>query len=226
MHAFRRGRSLVAAAALVSGLAAALPTSHASIVSLAEQVAAIAPPPAFDHFLNRLMAAESGGRSDAKNPRSTALGPFQFIKTTFLDITRRHFPEEIAGLSEAQILERRRDPELSRRAATAYCKESVTYLQAHGLEPTFAHLRTRLSAWARRRRADHACGWGEAGSAAALARCRQGQSVPAKHAGDRSSGQERARCDGRTSVIACGWCGARKPHPSTQGVDATRPSAL
>ena len=32
-----------------------------------------------EEFLDRLMAAESGGRLDAKNPRSTALGPFDSL---------------------------------------------------------------------------------------------------------------------------------------------------
>ena len=87
------------------------------------------------------MAAESGGRSNAKNPRSTALGPFQFIKSTFLELTRRHFPQEISGLSEDEILRLRTDPNLSRRAAAVFCKESVDYLKEKGLEPNFAHLR-------------------------------------------------------------------------------------
>lgn len=40
-------------------------------------------PPAFpmEEFLDRLMIAESGGRLRRKNPRSTALGPFQFIES-------------------------------------------------------------------------------------------------------------------------------------------------
>jgi hypothetical protein len=87
------------------------------------------------------MAAESGGRSDAKNPRSTALGAYQFIKSTFLEIVRRHFPGEVAGLSEEQILRLRTDADFSRRAAAAFCRESIAYLKAQGLEPTFAHLR-------------------------------------------------------------------------------------
>jgi hypothetical protein len=95
----------------------------------------------FEVFLNRLMAAESDGRNDAKNPRSTALGPFQFIKSTFLEVTRRHFLAEIAGLTETEILALRTNPDFSRRAAAVYCKEIVRYLKGQGLEPTFAHLR-------------------------------------------------------------------------------------
>jgi hypothetical protein len=134
------GRSLAAAVAFAVGLASvsAIATPAASI---ADQVVATASPSAFDVFLDRLMTAESAGRVNAKNPRSTALGPFQFIKSTFLELTRRHFSADIAGLSDAQILARRTDPDLSRRAAAVFCEESVRYLKEQGLEPTFGHLR-------------------------------------------------------------------------------------
>jgi hypothetical protein len=107
----------------------------------ARQLVERASPAAFDIFLGRLMAAESGGRSTAKNPRSSALGPFQFIKSTFLEIARRHFSAETAGLSETAILSLRSDRDLSRRAATIFCRENAKYLQDRGHEPTFAHLR-------------------------------------------------------------------------------------
>lgn len=136
-----RGQAVAAAAMLVCGHAMATATSSAPEGLVADQMVATAPPAAFDTFLDRLMAAESGGRSTAKNPRSTALGPFQFIKGTFLELTRRHFPTEISGLSEKEILKLRTDPDLSRRAAAVFCKESVDYLKGKGLEPNFAHLR-------------------------------------------------------------------------------------
>jgi hypothetical protein len=100
-----------------------------------------APEKMFEAFLDRLMNAESGGRRDAKNPRSTALGPFQFIKSTFLEVTRRHFADEVAGLTDEQILARRTDPDLARRSAAAYCRQTASHLKAEGLDPTFAHLR-------------------------------------------------------------------------------------
>jgi hypothetical protein len=52
-----------------------------------------------DEFLDRLMAAESGGHLNKKNPHSTALGAFQFIKSTFLFVVHKHFPSEVAGLT-------------------------------------------------------------------------------------------------------------------------------
>jgi len=56
-------------------------------------------------------------------------------------VARRHFSAEIVGLTEEEILELRTDPELSRRAAAASCRQSVDYLKEQGLQPTFAHLR-------------------------------------------------------------------------------------
>jgi hypothetical protein len=132
---------LAAAVVLVACITTAKRIDASAPSSIADRYVETASPAEFDAFLDRLMSAESGGRAHAKNPRSTALGPFQFIKSTFLDITRRHFPADIAGLSEEQVLARRTDYDLSRRAAAVFCKDSARYLKERGLEPTFAHLR-------------------------------------------------------------------------------------
>lgn len=92
-------------------------------------------------FLDRLMMSESGGRLHAKNPRSTALGPFQFIESTFLEVARRHFPTEVAGLSDEEILARRVDPEFARSAALAYTQDNATFLGDQGLDVTSVNLR-------------------------------------------------------------------------------------
>lgn len=96
---------------------------------------------AFDGFLDRLMRAESGGRDTAANPRSTALGPYQFIKSTFLDLARRHFGVEVQELNEDEILRLRTDRNFSRRCAETYSRENLTFLAEQGLQPTFGHLR-------------------------------------------------------------------------------------
>jgi hypothetical protein len=94
-----------------------------------------------EEFLDRLMAAESGGRLNRKNPRSTALGPFQFIESTFLDLVSRHYPSEVAGLSERQILALRTDVVFSRKAAGAYANELISALDGNGLPATAANVR-------------------------------------------------------------------------------------
>ena len=95
----------------------------------------------FDTFLERLMAVESGGRDQAANPRSTALGPFQFIKSTFLDLVRRHFAVETDDLTEEEVLELRVNRPFARHAAALYSRENLAVLSGYGLIPTFGHLR-------------------------------------------------------------------------------------
>ena len=97
--------------------------------------------PPVQTFLDRLMMAESSGVLNAKNPRSTALGPFQFIESTFLEVARRYFADETASLSNAEILAKRTDFEFSRRAALAYTQENATHLDTQGLEVTSVNLR-------------------------------------------------------------------------------------
>jgi hypothetical protein len=92
-------------------------------------------------FLDRLMRAESGGRDQAKNPRSTALGPYQFLNSTFIDVARRHFHKEVEKLNDTQLLALRTNREFSRRAAEAYTRDNASYLGAAGLKPSFPHLR-------------------------------------------------------------------------------------
>ena len=185
-----RGQALAAAAMLACGHATATASTPEGLV--ADQMVATAPPAAFDTFLDRLMAAESGGRSTAKNPRSTALGPFQFIKGTFLELTRRHFPAEISGLTEKEILKLRTDRDLSRRAAAVFCKESVDYLKGKGARAQLCASEARLSSRAGRCGAPHAGAAANARGAVAIAGGDQGKSFHAKHERDRSSRQERA----------------------------------
>ena len=94
-----------------------------------------------EDFLDRLMAAESGGRLDAKNPRSTALGPFQFIESTFLFVVNKYFPSEVASLTREQVLALRTDMAFSRRAAGAYSNHLISALKSEGLPATTVNVR-------------------------------------------------------------------------------------
>jgi len=99
-------------------------------------------------YLNQLMMAESGGRLDARNPRSSALGPYQFIRSTFLEVTRRNFADETGALSRPQILQLRTDFKFSRRIADAYSRENAAYLRERGHKATPANLRLAFFAGA------------------------------------------------------------------------------
>lgn len=97
--------------------------------------------PQLSHFLDRLILAESGGRDTAANPRSSALGPFQFIKSTFISIARRHFPAEVAELNDAELLALRTTRSFARAAAAIFTLENAAHLKKQGIEPTLPHLR-------------------------------------------------------------------------------------
>lgn len=99
-------------------------------------------------YLNQLMMAESGGKLHASNPRSSALGPYQFIRSTFLEVTRRHFADEIGALSQPQILRLRTDFGFSRRIAEAYSRENAVYLRERGHKASPANLRLAFFAGA------------------------------------------------------------------------------
>ena len=135
------GRSLAGAGLLGCALAVIVHAPTSASITIASEIAETAPAASFETFLDRLMGAESAGRSDAKNPRSTALGTFQFIKSTFLEVTRRHFSEEVANLNDDQLLQLRTDRDFSRRAAAAFSRDNIGNLKQKGIEPTFAHLR-------------------------------------------------------------------------------------
>lgn len=92
-------------------------------------------------FLDRLMMAKSSGRDAARNPRSTAVGAFQFVRGTFLYVVRRHFAEETASLSTAAVLAMREDRAFARRAAEAYSKDNAAHLVKEGLPTSFTNLR-------------------------------------------------------------------------------------
>lgn len=92
-------------------------------------------------FLDRLMMAESGGRLNAKNPKSSALGPFQFIESTFYDVVRRYLPDVAANKSFAEIQLLRTNLKIARNAALAYTRENAAFLNERGIKPEAGHLR-------------------------------------------------------------------------------------
>jgi hypothetical protein len=94
-----------------------------------------------EDFLDRLAVAESGGLLRKKNPRSTAVGPFQFIESTFLFVVNQHFQSEVAGLTEQQVLARRTDMTFSRRVACAYVHDIISALASKGLPASSVNVR-------------------------------------------------------------------------------------
>ncbi len=133
---------------LIVVLAAFLFSPSFACLAEGEAEAKLTPTTSETLFLDHLMRAESGGRRYAKNPASSALGPYQFIETTFLDIVRRNFPGLASGKTDADILTLRTDPQVSRDVALIYTRENASALAAKGVEATAGNLRLAFFAGA------------------------------------------------------------------------------
>lgn len=86
--------------------------------------------------VDRIIGAESGGRANVTNPRSSAAGAGQFINSTWLDVLKRNRPDLADGKSDAELLALRTDPNLSREMTSAYAAENAKGLQGAGFEAT------------------------------------------------------------------------------------------
>lgn len=83
-------------------------------------------------------ALESGGRANAGNSASSALGIDQFTAPTWRRIVAQTKPAWAEGLSDAQLLAARRDPAKSGEMAQALDAQSAANLAQEGL-PATAH---------------------------------------------------------------------------------------
>jgi tape measure domain-containing protein len=84
-------------------------------------------------YVGRVVGAESGGDTAAKNPNSSATGLGQFIKSTWLALFKKHFPGEASGMTDAAILAMRTDAAKSRTLIEAYARENAAILQQAGI---------------------------------------------------------------------------------------------
>lgn len=91
-------------------------------------------------FVDRLIQIESSGNPNAKNPLSSATGLGQFIESTWLRMFRQYFPDRAAGLSDAMILEYRKNAEVSRQMVQLYAQENARFLQSAGIAINDANL--------------------------------------------------------------------------------------
>ena len=87
-------------------------------------------------LVERIIIVESNGDPNAKNKRSSATGAGQFIDDTWLEAVRRHRRDLLAGRSDKDILELRRDAGLSREIATRLVGEYAAMLSKRGLPVT------------------------------------------------------------------------------------------
>jgi hypothetical protein len=87
-------------------------------------------------FAAPIIGLESGGHPNAKNPRSSATGPGQFIDGTWLDMIHKYRPDLEQGRSRGEILGLRSDPDLSKDMTNNYAQENQAFLQSKGLPVT------------------------------------------------------------------------------------------
>lgn len=78
---------------------------------------------------DRIIGAESSGNANAKNPNSTATGLGQFIASTWLRLVKQYMPNIAAGRSNDEILELRKDAQLSRQMVIKYAEENAERLR-------------------------------------------------------------------------------------------------
>lgn len=95
---------------------------------------------AVEILVNRIIHVESGGNARAKNPLSSAAGLGQFIKSTWLRMVRTYRPDLFKSMSEAEILELRYEPTISREMLAHLARENEARLRAYGHSITAGRL--------------------------------------------------------------------------------------
>jgi hypothetical protein len=92
--------------------------------------------PVLHTVVGQIIGIESNGNSNAKNNRSSATGLGQFLNETWLDMIRAYRPELVRGRSDAEILELRRDANLSREITARFAERNAAILKRRGLPVT------------------------------------------------------------------------------------------
>lgn len=87
-------------------------------------------------IVDRIISVESNNNPNAKNAKSTATGLGQFIDSTWLDMIKRHKPKLAQGKTRAELLELRKNPDLSRELTARYAEQNASVLESAGIEPT------------------------------------------------------------------------------------------
>ncbi|KRQ11943.1 hypothetical protein AOQ73_05920 [Bradyrhizobium pachyrhizi] len=92
-----------------------------------------------------IINVESGGDPTARNSKSSAAGPGQFINSTWLATIKAHRPDIAAGKSDAELLALKNDPQLASQPQNvalanemtgAYASDNQAYLRQNGVPVT------------------------------------------------------------------------------------------
>jgi hypothetical protein len=91
---------------------------------------------ATDAIVERIIRVESNGDPNARNKRSSATGPAQFLDATWLELIRAHRPDLAQGISQDKTLELRRDANLAREMTLRFTEQNTDILRKRGLPVT------------------------------------------------------------------------------------------
>jgi hypothetical protein len=91
---------------------------------------------AINAVVERIVDVESNGDPNAKNSRSSATGPGQFLNETWLDLIRAYRPDLARGHNESEILELRHDTKLAREITTRFVERNAAMLRQRGFPVT------------------------------------------------------------------------------------------
>lgn len=78
--------------------------------------------------LNKIISIESAGKSKAKARTSSAGGLFQFLKGTFSDTAKKHYPKWFKGRTLDQVQKLRFDPEYAIEAGVKFTEDNADAL--------------------------------------------------------------------------------------------------
>jgi len=79
---------------------------------------------------------ESKGKADAKNPKSSATGLYQFVDGTWLEMINKYRPDLKEGKNEQEILDLRLDPAISREIGLKFTEGNIKGMQSAGIKVT------------------------------------------------------------------------------------------
>lgn len=96
--------------------------------------------PGLPRTTNKIVQAESGGNNFAKNVNSSAYGPAQFIKSTWLQFMKEAHPDKLTELGKDKALVLRSDPALADEATAWYAGKAVDVLDSIDAPPTDANI--------------------------------------------------------------------------------------
>lgn len=85
-----------------------------------------------DNYYDITAGRESGHDPNAKNPRSSASGTFQFIDSTYLNYARDMFP----GMDDQQLLARKNNPEVQNQIMKSFTEDNAQMLAERGHQVT------------------------------------------------------------------------------------------